>query len=130
MPARKHSRQRDAILECVRSTDSHPTAEWVYARLKPEFPSLSLATVYRNLALLKQEGVISSMGVVDGMERFDSNTEPHSHFICTSCSAVIDVFEVRPPVELCREVRCGTVRSCDLIFTGICKECAEKCAEK
>lgn len=130
MPARKHSRQRDAILECVRSTDSHPTAEWVYARLKPEFPNLSLATVYRNLALLKQEGIITSMGVVDGMERFDSNTKPHSHFICTCCSAVIDVFEIEPPAELCEKVQCGSVRTCDLIFTGICNQCAEKCAEK
>ena len=47
---RKHSHKRDAILECLRCTTSHPTAEWVYTQLKPTIPDLSLATVYRNLA--------------------------------------------------------------------------------
>ena len=54
MPAvRKHSRKRDAILECLRCTTSHPTAEWIYTQLKPTIPDLSLATVYRNLAMFK-----------------------------------------------------------------------------
>src|SRR5699024_11189371 len=50
---RKHSRKRDAILDCMRSTTCHPTAEWVYQQLKPVFPDLSLGTVYRNLAMFK-----------------------------------------------------------------------------
>ncbi len=60
---RKHSRKRDAILECLRCTTSHPTAEWVYNQLKPTIPDLSLATVYRNLAIFKAEGTIDSVGV-------------------------------------------------------------------
>ena len=59
MPAHKRSRKRDAILACVRSTTAHPTADWVYARLKPEIPDLSLGTVYRNLAMFKREGLIT-----------------------------------------------------------------------
>ena len=59
---RKHSRKRDAILECLRCTTSHPTAEWVYNQLKPTIPDLSLATVYRNLAMFKAEGTIDSVG--------------------------------------------------------------------
>ena len=59
--ARKHSRKRDAILECLRCTTSHPTAEWVYTQLKPTIPDLSLATVYRNLAMFKDEGTIDSV---------------------------------------------------------------------
>ena len=125
MPARKHSKKRDAILECIRSTDSHPNAEWIYAQLKPQIPDLSLGTVYRNLSLLKQEGVIGSMGVVNGMERFERDTHPHAHFICSSCSAVIDVFEVDPPQQLSRSVQCGCVRECVLTFTGICNQCVE-----
>ena len=73
---RKHSRKRDAILECLRCTTSHPTAEWVYTQLKPTIPDLSLATVYRNLAMFKAEGTIDSVGVYNGLERFDFRTDP------------------------------------------------------
>lgn len=123
MANRKHSKKRDAILECVRSTETHPTAEWVYAQLKPQIPDLSLGTVYRNLAAFKQEGIISSVGVVDGMERFEPRTSPHAHFICTHCSAVIDIDAIDPPQMLAQKVHCGTVRECALTFTGICNQC-------
>ena len=89
--ARKHSRKRDAILECLRCTTSHPTAEWVYTQLKPTIPDLSLATVYRNLAMFKDEGMIDSVGVYNGLERFDFRTDPHAHFICRICGAVSDI---------------------------------------
>ena len=49
----KHFRKRDAILTCLRETDVHPSADWVYAQLKPQIPDLSIGTVYRNLALFK-----------------------------------------------------------------------------
>ena len=123
MTARKHSKKRDAILECVRSTKTHPSAEWVYAQLKPQIPDLSLGTVYRNLAMFKQEGIIGTMGVVAGMERFEGNTQPHAHFVCSHCSAVIDVEGIDPPEELCSKVACGSVRECVLTFTGICNQC-------
>lgn len=123
MAAKKHSRKRDAILECVRSTATHPTAEWVYAQLKPQIPDLSLGTVYRNLAAFKQEGLIESLGVVAGMERFDREVAPHTHFVCTRCSRVIDVEGVEPPVGLAEQVHCGSVSQCVLTFTGICNQC-------
>lgn len=125
----KRSKKRDAILECVRSTTSHPTAEWVYAQLKPTFPNLSLGTVYRNLSAFKHEGVIASVGVVDGIEHFDFNTQPHTHFVCAHCGAVIDVHEVAPPLSLADEVHCGSVRECALTFTGICNQCVSIGAE-
>ena len=124
--AAKHFRKRDAILACVRGTDVHPSADWVYARLKPEFPDISLGTVYRNLALFKQQGKIASLGTVDGIERFDGNTEPHVHFICTQCDAVLDLPELTPPQELCSAAAQGVggkVNACNLSFTGICGEC-------
>lgn len=129
MPAQKHSKKRDAILECVRSTKVHPSADWVYTRLKPEIPDLSLGTVYRNLTLFKREGQIGSMGVVNGMERFEGNTNPHAHFVCTRCNAVIDVEDVDPPAELCARVRCGAVRDCVLTFTGVCNQCVSDDAQ-
>ena len=86
MAMQKKSRKRDAILACVCSTDTHPTAEWVYTQLKPDIPDLSLGTVYRNLAMFRREGIIGSAGVVNGLERYDRNPLPHAHFVCTQCS--------------------------------------------
>ena len=129
MQTRKHSRKRDAILACLRSTTCHPTAEWVYQQLKPSIPDLSLGTVYRNLNLFQQEGKLISVGVVNGLERFDACTVPHAHFICTHCGAVIDVDTVDPPEHLIAQVECGAVRECTLTFSGICNSCIRTDAE-
>ena len=122
----KHFRKRDAILNCLRQTTVHPSAEWVYAKLKPEIPDLSLGTVYRNLALFKQQGLITSLGTVNGVERFDGNIDPHVHFICSGCDAVIDLPEVQVPETLnssAEQSVGGKVSSCLLTFTGKCKTC-------
>ena len=102
--AKKFSRKREAILTCLRGTTCHPTAEWVYQQLKPEYPDLSLGTVYRNLAAFKAEGVIDSVGVVNGLERYDGNTIPHAHIVCESCGAVLDAERIELPEELLPEV--------------------------
>ena len=86
--ARRYSPKREAILECLRSTHNHPAAEWGYAQLKPSIPDLSLATVYRNLGQFRKDGTIQVIGNVDGEERYDGDTSPHSHFICRSCGKV------------------------------------------
>ena len=122
----KHFRKRDAILNCVRSTDAHPSADWVFEHVKMEVPDISLATVYRNLALFKEQGLITSLGTVKGVERFDGNTDPHVHFICTQCGAVLDLPQISVPEELNSAVAQssgGRVDSCQLSFTGICGEC-------
>ncbi len=124
----KRSKKREAILECVRSTDTHPSAEWVYERLKSQIPDLSLATVYRNLAVFKNEGIIDSLGTVDGTERFEGNTVPHTHFICRECNSVIDV-DVDLPTVIPELVTFGTVESVSLTFTGVCNSCAMKTAD-
>ena len=89
--ATRYSRKREAILNAIQSTDCHPSAEWVYQTLKPTHPDLSLGTVYRNLVLFQQQGLIQSIGVVKGQERFDGCIAPHSHLICTCCGAVMDL---------------------------------------
>ena len=126
---RKHSRKRDAILRCVRSTDCHPTADWVFSRLKPEIPDLSLGTVYRNLAMFKEEGTILSLGVVHGLERFDRRVDPHSHLICRCCSRVVDVEDMALPESICQEAAektGGAVTGWNLQFVGLCDKCKEK----
>ncbi len=126
---RKHSKKRDAILSCLRGTDTHPSAEWVYARLKPQIPDLSLATVYRNLSLFKETGEIISLGTVNGLERFDGRTDPHVHFACTCCGAVVDLPEIPVPGELTAAAERqagGKIDECRLTFYGRCAACAEK----
>ena len=121
---RKHSKKRDAILNCIRDTTCHPTAEWVYQQLKPDFPDLSLGTVYRNIAMFKEEGVIQSIGVVNGLERFDYTTEPHTHFICAECGKVVDLEHVVLPAAVLEDaVTDGTITSYQLLFTGVCSQC-------
>lgn len=125
---RKHFRKREAILECLRNTDAHPSAEMVFSQLKQEYPDLSLGTVYRNLSMFKNQGMIASLGTVNGVERFDADTHPHVHFICTGCNAVMDMPKMQVPEELYTTVRNetgGKVDFCQLTFTGVCRNCLE-----
>ena len=124
----KHFRKRDAILNCVRNAMVHPTAEWVYETVRHEIPDISLATVYRNLALFKEQGLITSLGIIKGVERFDGNTQPHVHFICSCCAAVIDLPQIAVPQQLKSDVEDligGQVNQCQLSFTGICQACCQ-----
>ena len=129
VPSKKHFRKRDAILSCLRGTKAHPSAETLYAQLKPGIPDLSLGTVYRNLNLFKQQGLAMSVATVDGVERFDGNTEPHVHFICTDCNAVIDLETMCVPdslVSAAADCCGGRVTGCQLSFSGVCRSCLEK----
>lgn len=125
---KKNFRKRNAILSFLRQTDEHPSAEMVFNHLKQEIPDLSLGTVYRNLSMFKNQGEIISLGTVNGVERFDGNTEPHVHFICSGCDAVVDLPQIQVPEELNRQVNQetgGKVDTCRLTFTGLCKDCKE-----
>lgn len=131
--APKQFRKRNAILSYLQSTTEHPSAEMVYAGLKPQIPDLSLGTVYRNLNLFRQQGLASCIATVSGVERFDGNTNPHVHFVCTGCDAVIDLTQLQPPETLCNaaESCCGgQVTGCQLSFSGLCRECSGKGSER
>ena len=122
----KHFKKRDAILNCVKCTKVHPSADWVFAKLKPDIADLSLGTVYRNLALFKEQGLIVSLGTVRGVERFDGNTEPHVHFVCVGCGSVMDLDGVEVPESLAESVARENgiiVNNCSLTLSGLCSEC-------
>jgi len=121
----KQFRKRNAILAYLRGTDTHPSAEMVHDMLKPDHPDISLATVYRNLSRFKDQGIIQSLGTVHGIERFDANTEPHVHFVCNCCTAVMDLHQMDAPQRLCGEAAQhigGQVDFCQLMFFGTCRE--------
>ena len=126
MAVSKQFRKRNAILSYLQTTKEHPSAEAVYFGVKEECPDLSLGTVYRNLALFKEQGLVISVGTVKGVERFDGHIEHHVHFICTECGSVLDLPAVIAPEALCQaaESDCGgRVDVCHLSFAGICKDC-------
>ena len=125
----KQFKKRNAILCCLQQTDTHPSAEMVHEMLRPEHPDISLATVYRNLSRFKQQGVITSVATVKGVERFDANTAPHVHFICSNCDAVMDMHQIPVPQpgdfspDSCSGCR---IENCQLTFTGLCGQCYNK----
>ena len=128
-PATKQFRKRNAILAYLRSTDVHPSADMVYAHLKPEIPDLSLGTVYRNLSMFRPQGTVGSVGTVNGVERFDGNTVPHGHFICTGCGRVLDLEGVTLPQEALDAAKTcsgGSIEGFQLQFTGLCAACRQK----
>src|SRR5207302_11275601 len=83
------TRPRRIILDVVRATDAHPTAAFVYRRVRRRLPRVSLATVYRNLRMLAAEGFLAEPADEAGM-RFDGNTGPHDHFACLACRRISD----------------------------------------
>ena len=124
----KNFKKRNAILSYLQHSNAHPSAETIYTDLKAEIPDLSMGTVYRNLKLFQQQGLVSSIATVHGVERFDANTAPHVHFICEGCDAVIDLHELSTPQSLCSEAENSigcSVGSCQLSFIGKCRTCLD-----
>ena len=110
----------------MRETDTHPTANWLYARLRRSFPDLSMGTVYRNLAVLAEQWLVSRIDFGSTFDRFDANTQHHYHFICDICGAIIDL-EVPVDESLNLRVRAASRREArrhDIQFRGICEKCA------
>ena len=122
----RYSKKREAILTAIRETKCHPSADWVYQSLKPTHPDLSLGTVYRNLDFFRQHGMVRSVGVVKGQERFDAMTAPHTHFVCSCCGDVIDLDDIQLDAELdrtvCEQYELAIERH-ELTFHGLCQTC-------
>ena len=126
MAPTKHFRKRDAILDYLKQSKAHPSAEMIFTDLKPQISDLAMGTVYRNLTLFKEQGLATSVATVKGVERFDGNTAPHVHFICAGCDAVIDLDEMQIPPSLHQTAAAccgGQVDVCQLSFTGLCRNC-------
>ena len=124
----KYSRQREAVIECLRNRHDHPTADALYQTLREEDPKISLGTVYRNLGLLVELGEIRKISTGDGCERYDYITEDHYHFICNHCGRIFDL-DTKQMEGIHNSVvneNIATIDSHELTFYGICKECYKK----
>lgn len=120
-----YSKQREIILETLKENVVHPTAEYLYAKLKEKDPKISLATLYRNLNQLSENGIIKKIDGLETSSHFDHNTHAHYHFICTECERVFDVdADVAPDlIKKTQEMTDFTIESHDIVFTGICRDC-------
>ncbi|MFC2059238.1 transcriptional repressor [Chloroflexota bacterium] len=109
----------------VRSTTCHPTAEWVYEQIRRIMPHISLGTVYRNLRLLKDEGVIQELRFNGSQSRFDGNSSSHAHFICEKCNQIFDVDDqMGAEIKYDKVSRNGlkVVRH-TVTYFGLCRDC-------
>lgn len=125
----RKTKQRDLILKVLKSTDTHPTADWIYEQVKKEMPNISLGTVYRNLSILKEAGEILELNCGSKFSRFDGNPENHYHFVCTQCGKVSDVKGCSVNKELDSEV--SKKNNVQVFFHrtefyGLCSDCREK----
>lgn len=122
--ANNFSLQRETVYEVLRSTKSHPSADWVYARCREKLPGIGLATVYRNLEALVEQGRAIKINVAQGKDRYDADTSPHSHIVCPVCGRICDCETDSAVAEaLDRECAARGHRGWSLVFTHACPGC-------
>ncbi len=119
--------QRRMILEEVRASHAHPTADEIYERVRRRLPRISLGTVYRNLEALASQGVIQRLNLSGVQRRFDHEPAPHFHIRCLRCGMLKDV-DLRSPAvadELLEDAGGFEILDVRLEFLGVCPECQE-----
>lgn len=128
----RNTKQKRVILEVLKGTDTHPTADWIYEEARKVLPDISLGTVYRNLRVLTENNMIQELNYGSSHSRYDGNPMPHYHFVCNRCQRVFDV-----PMDVCHElndqVEAGTgwkVEMHRLEFYGVCSDCQQRASMK
>lgn len=120
--------QRHAILNYLLSTMSHPTADEIYKALELSFPNMSVATVYNNLRVFKDAGLVKELTYGDSSSRFDANMEDHYHIICRDCGKITD-FEYPMLTEVEKKAAEKTgylVETHRMEVYGVCPDCRMK----
>jgi Fur family peroxide stress response transcriptional regulator len=118
--------QRLAIVEILAKSEGHPSVENIHDQILKQFPTMSLATVYRNIVLIKSLGEVLELGFPDGSNRYDGNQPtPHPHVICIKCKKIVD-----PDLDSLEEITKKVANETDfkilnhrLDFFGLCSDC-------
>lgn len=122
----KYSKQREEILEFLKASYSHPTAEEIYQAIKSQNSTASRGTVYRNLGLLLEKGIIIKIPMGNYPDRYDYIRSPHMHVICKKCGKVVDFESNVHSENLLKEIYETTLikpENNGISLLGICKEC-------
>ena len=122
------TRQRAVILEELRKTATHPTADELYSIVRRRLPRISLGTVYRNLDFLADSGEIRRLETASSIKRFDGDMSPHQHVRCVFCGHIGDVMETSaaPSVEGMRVEGFAHILNSRVEYDGICEACARQ----
>jgi Fur family transcriptional regulator, peroxide stress response regulator len=120
--------QRIAISKYILLNREHPTAQKAYLEIKKMHPTVSLATIYTTIKILKETGLVLEMNMPHGQTRFDPNTNPHAHLICMQCGDIRDWMDPLMP-KLIAKVSADanfTITGSSLDLNGICENCDRK----
>jgi len=117
--------QRLAVLSFLKNSLRHPTAEEVYGGLKRRFPTMSRATVYTTLKVLRGVGEIQELSIRGDKSCFDGNSRPHHHFLCRQCDRVYDL-DIVCPYTHHGWVEGHKIEDIQGYFYGICRECLKR----
>ncbi|AJS60111.1 peroxide-responsive transcriptional repressor PerR [Paenibacillus sp. IHBB 10380] len=117
--------QRHAILDYLMESMSHPTADEIYRALEPKFPSMSVATVYNNLKMFMESGMVRELTYGDDSSRFDANVTDHYHVICEKCGKIEDfMYPSLESVEHEAELATGfKIKGLRMELYGVCQVC-------
>ncbi|MFW6324047.1 MAG: Fur family transcriptional regulator [Desulfovibrionales bacterium] len=126
-PKSRMTSQRRVILQELKKSKSHPTADELYARTRKKLPKISLGTVYRNLDKLAESGEILRLHMCGSQKRYDGNTHPHYHIRCSSCGRVDDVeVDFVPPDLTTCSADSYQVTGFHFEIQGLCENCRAK----
>ena len=123
---KNYSRQREEVIKFIKSSYSHPTAEDVYVAVKAKDPAVSRSTVYRNLGLLVESGMLKQLSMKVGPDRYDYMRKPHNHAMCIKCGKVFDFeysFEYEKLEKVIKEQTGIEISKDGIAFEGICDSC-------
>lgn len=129
---RRNTIQKSLVLQAVFELKRHLTADEVYEFIKKSHPTIGKGTVYRNLAILSEERAIRRVEIPDGPDRFDFTLKRHYHMRCVRCGDVqdVDLGEIPELEAKLRETQAVKLLDYDILFKGICAECAKKTEEE
>lgn len=116
---RRNTLQKEMVFKTIQDIDKHATADEIYLYINKFHPNISRATVYRNLNVLVEEGLITKVEMPNGPTYFDKRIDKHHHVKCIKCKQIYDVDISIPELE-----NCGM--EYDIYFKGICPKCKEK----
>jgi len=126
MRVTRHTRQRQAVLNVLRGTRTHPDAAWIFQEVRRSLPSISLGTVYRALDALTQEGLIMTIERAGERTRYDYKHADHHHAVCRSCGAIFDVEALPVPSTGSTYLPSGfQLLNVVLEFHGVCANCSQ-----